>query len=370
MKIKYISLSFLILILLFFTGCTQNTQLHQKLMVQGIAVDMEDEEYMVTVQALDFQNPADKDEPNLKIVEVRGDSVFKALDEISKRTSLTAVYSQNLIVIIGEDVAKNGINNFIDFFIRHYEARPKVKLCVAEGKASEILSLKPDEKPDTKPIKAKDIHELIPEELNSDVLHFVGNLKSKISDPFMACLKAEEKAGKKSVVMNGIAIFKDDILTEFLKENLAFGFMLMKGVPKFGSCFVETEEAGDVTFTISKVSSKISAALDEDVPVFDINIKVGAYAFSMDKNFYTYEDEYIKNILKEKLSDKVSEFCRLVIDNIILNQSDILNFGKILKNSNPAYFKNIDKNWKEHLRKCRFNINKDVNVVITGKEPV
>ena len=59
MKIKRnIFALFFALVLLSLTGCAENSQLHQKLIVQGIGLDNSDEGYVITVQALDFKNPA------------------------------------------------------------------------------------------------------------------------------------------------------------------------------------------------------------------------------------------------------------------------------------------------------------------------
>ena len=95
-------ISFLLL-----TGCSEGRQLHQKLIIQGIGIDNSESGYLLTVQALDFKNPANEDEPNIKTIEVEGTSLVSALENISKKTSLTPVYSQNMIIIIGESIAKN-----------------------------------------------------------------------------------------------------------------------------------------------------------------------------------------------------------------------------------------------------------------------
>ena len=56
-----VCLSFLLL-----TGCSEGQQLHQKLIIQGIGIDNSENGYLLTVQALDFKNPANEDEPNIK----------------------------------------------------------------------------------------------------------------------------------------------------------------------------------------------------------------------------------------------------------------------------------------------------------------
>lgn len=368
MKIKKIVILAFVIPLIFLSGCSEQQQIHQKLVVQGISVDTAEKGYTVTVQALDFQNPISKDEPNVKIIEIKGVSLVEALENISKQTNLTPVYSQNLMLIIGEDVAKEGVDNFMDFFIRHFETRPKVKVCVTKGKASELFKLKLNQKP----LKAKNIHDLIPDELNSDILHFVSNLKNKISDPCAAWLDVISQNNEKTVYMKGVGVFSGDILKEFLEGDEAFGFMLLKGVPAFGSCVIKTDEAGEVTCLVNKISSKTNVDIENDTPVFNMDLEIEISTYSMDKKFDASFDENIKFLIENKFSERISIICESVIDKLIELESDVLSWGKILKNSHPQYFKSLNQDWQKYMKKCRcrYKINKKILVKMVGKEPL
>ena len=367
MRRKFLLILMLLMSMVFVSGCSGHQQLNQKLVVQGIGIDQSGEVYTVTVQALDFQNPIDEDEPNIKIVETQGNSLTEALDNISKRTSLRPVYSQNLILIVGEEAAKSGVNNFIDFFVRHCETRPKVEICVSKNKASEILKIKSGEKA----LKSKNIHDLIPIELNSDVLHFVSNLKNGKSDPWMAWLEIEDKNGIKDIHLKGVGIFKEDKLYDFLEGENAFGFMILKGVPKFDSCIVNSEEAGNVTCAIEKSVPKINVEISEDkIPKFNISLQISASTFSLDKNFYTHSFEDISQIVEKQLEEKINLICSNLVQKTLDSNLDLFEFSKILRNSNPNYFKQVQKNYRYLLSNLNFEITQKVKLKATGKEPV
>jgi spore germination protein KC len=356
----------LIIPVIFFSGCGESQQINQKLIVQGICVDNAEAGCAVTVQALDFQNPMSKDEPDIKIIEVTGISLVEALENILKQTNLTPVYSQNLIVILGESVAKEGVSDFMDFFVRHFETRPKVKICVTKGKACELFKLKLK----GKPVKAQNIHDLIPDELNSDILHFISNLKNKISDPCTAWLDIGTQANGNNACMRGAGIFSGDVLKEFLGGDEAFGFMLLKGVPKFGSCVIKTEETGEVTCTVDKISSKTSVSINSGVPVFNIVLEPEISVFSMDRKFDASFSESTRLLIRDKFSEKMSVVCEAVINKLMNLGSDPLNFGRILKNSYPEYFKNLNQEWSKYMKSCEYVIDKKTEVNIIGKEPL
>lgn len=361
--------SIFVIIILFFsfilTGCNYQ-QLNQKLIIQGIGVDKTKNEYQVTVQALDFQNPLNEDEPNTKIIETNGKTLLEALDNISKKTSLTAVYSQNLILVIGKDAAASGVNDFIDFFIRHCETRPKVKICVSNI-AKEVLKIKPSDKQ----VKSKNLHDLVPSVLNSDILHFVSNLKNKKSDPFAAYIEVNEENENKEVVLKGVAIFKDDKLNLLLDSDEAFGFMILKGVSDFGVCTINDSTLGDVTCKIQKVTPKIEVEiLENNILNFIINLNMNVSSFSFDKSFYMHQEEKTANLIENKLSEKIESICTKVMNKILKSEIDVFEFSKILKNFNPKYFKEIENTWKSILPNIHYTFKQKVKLEVTGKEPV
>ncbi len=368
MKIKkYLCLVIILVVSFILSGCVEQQQIYQKLIIQGIGIDCENKnEYIITIQALDFKNPVNEDEPNTKTFEIRGTSLAEALENISKQTSLTPVYSQNLIIVLGKKVAQNGINNFMDFFIRHCETRPKVKLCITEKEAANIFRVKSN----NKPIKAKDIHDLIPDELNSDILHFVSDLKSNISDSYMAWISPEFNSDGDKIKLNGIGVFSDDILKDFIEEDMARGFMILKCVPNFNAYNLNLDNIGDITCLINKSSNNTKAWVENDDINFEINLKSEAVVHSIDKKIDAYFYESIKNEISNSLCKTTEHFCKLIIDYEIKNGIDVLGWGRVLKNSNPHYFKNIEADWKEKIKKCKYKIVQTSEVKITGKEPI
>lgn len=357
-----------IMCLLMTCGCSGGQELHEKFIVQGIAVDKIDDRYKLTAQAYDFQTPKDEKEPSLRVVEVGGATLLEALENIKKKTSLTPVYSQNMVILMGENVAEAGVNNFMDFFIRHCEARPKVKLCVCSGEASNFLKIKQE---GDKVLKAQNIHDLIPDELNSDVMHFVGDICGKISDPYVAWLGLDEKKDPNGIAFKGVGIFDGDVLRDCIDNDEAYGFMIFKNIKNFSSCVVKNDYFGEVTCSVTSSKVDIVPEIEEGpYPVFRINMKVNMSAFAFDNDYQTGSTENdIKN-LESDISKRLKEMCESVLKRVLSLGLDIFGFGKILRNKNPDYFKSIGEEWKNLINKCEYNIDQEVKVSITGKEPI
>lgn len=354
--------------LIFLCGCSTGREVHEQLVIQGIAIDKEDAGYILTAQAYDFQSPKDEKEPSIRVIEVSGSTLPEALENITQKTSLNPVYSQNMVILMGESVANLGVNNFIDFFIRHCETRPKVKLCVCEGDASKFLKARRG----GELIKAQSIHDLISDELNSDVMHFVGNIRGEISDPYAAWIELNQNGENEfEVSFKGIALFHGDIIAGYLEEDEAFGFMLMKGISKFGSCVVFDDVFGEVTCTANKVAVKILSELRENLyPLFKIKLDIDMSAFSFDNKCGGSDDSNNMEKFNNNLETKIQDILQKSLAKIISIGSDAMGFGKILRNMHPEYFKNLNENWKNIMSKCSYEVTQNAALSITGKEIV
>ncbi|MBR6779504.1 MAG: hypothetical protein IKM24_00600, partial [Clostridia bacterium] len=142
MKILAIFLCFL----LTFTGCsaTVGTQLSNRLIIEAIGIDAQEDGFLVSVLALHTQqsNAANATEAQDSIGQVfsaKGKSLSEAFAQIDLVSGLVPLYSQTRVLIFGKEIAENEPMQALDFFIRNYTLRESILLAVADAKASEII---------------------------------------------------------------------------------------------------------------------------------------------------------------------------------------------------------------------------------------
>ena len=362
MKVNKIFLIFLMVASFFMAGCSNSIQMHERMVVQAIGVDLDELGYKITIQALDFKNPAGENEPSVKLMELRGKSLFEALENAKRETGLTPMYSQNLIVVIGKNLALIGTNSFLDFFIRHYEARPNVKICVSETSASDILSIKREKGN----IEAKEINELIPSSLKSDILNFVGRLKSEFSDPYCAYLRLKNESGVETLSMTGIAIFSSDKMVGIATEKVLLGVLATMGIDDLGIYNVYKENIGRVSLSIEKVKSKIKVNTDERKFYIDVKIKINALEVSPNYGVKIGKEE--QNLIENQFNEEIKSICEQAIKNSFNLNSDIFRLKKIILNNNTKYFKEHKDNLNENIKKFDLVINVKSLIDVTGTE--
>lgn len=357
-NLRNINLLLIFLFPIFFLifGIKKQNEIHEKLMIQGIGIDLdENENYKITVQAYDFKNPEDKNNPRIRTLECHGQSVSESLENLKKSTGLYPMYSQNRIIIFGSTLAKKGIKKAIDFFSRYYENRPSVKLRVAKEKAEDIIKSKID----GKIIKSSEIRDLVDEKSDTNILDFEKSICTPYSDPSMFILEKNEN----EIICENLAIFNNDSMIEIFDKYETMALMIIKNAPKIGIYSFKMKD-NLVSCNLENAKTKIKADIVDNIPVFYIESKLKAILLESYENFGDVKS--IESEIKNELNKNLKNLCEKSINKSLSNKCDIFKFGKILRNKNPKYFKSIE--WKNILGKIKFEINVSSEISVVGTD--
>lgn len=370
-NIKSLIIILLSICLLFtLSACGSSTELGQSLIVEGVAVDMtDDNNYAVTIQVFDAQSAKSDDTSTVDVIYSVGNSVSEAFSNASLQTGKDFLYSQNTILVIGEKtVTQNNLYDFMDFFVRNYQARPDVYVFIARGQGGDILSTKKDDKF----IPASSILELGTGgniKVESTVKQVVGDIKNDTSNPVITALSISDAYNDPTICEDGVAIFnQEDKLAGYLNDEEALGLSVIKGQGKGNSIYVELPNNKSATLNISDVKSDIDFKLIDDKPVYTINVDCDMDLYELDTvnlkenglNFYDveqYTDEKIKSICDEAIETTVYKY-----------NSDACNFGKVMLQKDKDYYENCKDNFSGTLTESSFEVNVKSKINITGQE--
>ena len=179
-------------------------------------------------------------------VSCTGESIFEAVRKLTHKTGNRLFVSHNQAVIFGNDIASEGLQKYIDFFLRAHEMRPTVLILIAEGRASDVM----DAKPDTEKFPAMNIAKLVKTYGYTSHLYKV-NMKD-----FSECLMCSEKAsfaplitvsdneGSKDVFVPGMAVFKNGKMVGKLGHGEVRGVLWVLGKVKSGVITVPSPDGG------------------------------------------------------------------------------------------------------------------------------
>lgn len=363
-----------LLSLFLFSGCNV-TQLHERMIVQGIGVDYAQGSYVVTMHVFDAVSAGQGSEggaDEVQILTAQGDSVLDAFTSITRQAGHEPLFSQNLVLILGEEVAKDGLEHVLDFFIRYYEARPDVNMFVARGLAADILNSEAD----GKRILAAQIEDLsqanglyaVPS--SSTVMHVAAALESETASPNIAVLK-KAKIGENDVISaDGTALFREGRMVGYLDHDQTRGMMLMMGETGGGTEVVEVEGVGRVTFSLGQNKSEITTTIENGLPVFTITVQTDANIYEIDRSIQEKLTGESFRSMNEALKQRLEEECRDALQTCMMeNRSDIFQFGKRILQTDPAYYReHVEGQWDTLMTKAQYHVQVEVSIERVGQE--
>ncbi|MGG1661068.1 Ger(x)C family spore germination protein [Brevibacillus sp. NRS-1366] len=148
MKKKLFLIPVCILIL---SGCWDRTEINDLAIITAVAIDMtKEKEVELSAQVFNPRSSSGGSTssgggsaPTTIMRTSKGVNIADAMSKMQSNIPRTIFWGHCKIYIYGEDLAKHGIIEFVDFLSRHPEPRNRAFMYVSKGKAKEILKLMP-----------------------------------------------------------------------------------------------------------------------------------------------------------------------------------------------------------------------------------
>lgn len=146
MKRRSLLICVLILMQIFVTGCWSRRELNDLAIAVGIGIDKIGDQYQVSAQVvLPSQIAGSKGgspQAPVNLYKATGNTVYEALRKITTVSPRKIYISHLRILVLGEDLAKEGINDVLDFMSRDTDTRNDYFIVVAkDAKAEDALKI-------------------------------------------------------------------------------------------------------------------------------------------------------------------------------------------------------------------------------------
>lgn len=389
MRTKWIMCTVIYLgLVLMLTSCWNSRELSDLAIVSAIGIDKvpEKDEYRVTFQvvnpsAMATNMGSSTGQAPITIYTATDRTLFTALRKTSKKASRQLFFAHNQLVIIGESMAKNGINDIFDLFERSHELRLTSTILISRSTdaASVLKVLLPIENlPAMGTVKknenaarvwgeSRDINafELINEIIGEGDLVISGI--RIIGDPEVGGGKANlEQTEVKSIIsMNGLGIFKDGKLKYWMDGSEARGTLWVQNKIVETSVNIDSDEGKAIGINIILSKTQIKVEMREGVPVFHVYIKEEGHV-NETKGFVNFSkrEELVK--LERELAKKTKDEVMQSLQVAQTMKSDIYNFGTELKRTNPKEWDTVKKDWDTLFAKGELDVHVEAFIRSTG----
>ncbi|MCA1029512.1 Ger(x)C family spore germination protein [Bacillus timonensis] len=301
-------------------------------------------------------------------VTIHGNSFFEVNREFNTRVDYLPFYEHLQVIIISEDVAREGIIKPLDLFLRDHEMRRRTTVFIAPGKAKDILKVNP---------KVDDFASIYLSRLpnnavrSSRILHIadLGDISESLHGKIDFVIP-RVIASKDEIKGAGSAVFKKDKLVGWLGEIDTIYVKWIRDNALGGLIVVESpkEKGSQVALEIKKIKTKVRPYIENGEIKMKIDTNVDANLAEVNhKDFYnTFSEEYISEV--EKIAEETSK--ERMANTIVYVQkefgTDIFYFHTMIKRYNPKEWEKVKDNWDELFPKMKTDITVNINIIMTG----
>ena len=344
--------------LLLLTSCLNGRELSDLAIVTGIGIDKVKgkDEFRVTFQVV---NPsatakstgATSGESTITTYSSSERTIFGALRKTSQKASRQLFFAHTQLVVVGEEMARNGIQDIFDIFERSHELRLTSTVLIARGTdAGSILKvLIPVESIPSVGLakKASNTAKLWGESRHITVFELIKTVSGEgdlsISgveiagdwEEGMKKTNLEQTQVKAQIVLTGLGVFKDGKLKGWMEGEEARGAVWVQNKLKESSVNIDAnDDHKAIAINVILSKTKIKTDFEGEVPVLHVSIQEegkvdetqGFVDLSKRKEIAKLEDK-LEAVTKAEALESLKAAQRM--------KSDIFNFGNELKRTHP-----------------------------------
>lgn len=370
-------------LILFLSGCYDYKELNDYAIVTGVAIDKAKGKYEVSVlisNSSKTSSDAESKESDIVVYSGYGDTIFEAFKDIGLSSPKEIYIGSFSILLISENIAKEGINNVIDVFLRYPNSRKSFYIAIVkEDKAKDVLKIMtplanfPSQNISNNlasstalqgTIRKVSFNELLSILVQDGIDPTINSIKiigNKNNGFKQSNLETTEP--KTNIKLSDLAIFKNYKLVDFANYEESLGINFINKNMKDAYLKIKYND-GFVVIDTTRVNSNIKIDLKKNIPKINISIKGEARITEANGNIKLTEYKTIENL--QKLSNKrIKKIVNKAITKAKINNADIFGFGLKYYHKYPKYFKKNEKKWDKIFKNLEVNTN--VKIILKNK---
>lgn len=372
----------IILILLAFgvVGCGKQ-DINKLVLVSAMGFDKDDDGFKLVAQVVN-RNILIPDPPQVSpvfVVTSKGQTVFECVRNLNDLLP-NRVYLINLqLVIFSEEIAKEGIKDYVHFFMSFPEAQHVYNVLITKGITAEeflrqmsVFSLFPTrtliDKLETsvdyygfgKKTFVEMLYTSVMSETDTLVLSSVevtGNLEEGESVDQNKKTKIATE-----IKISDLAVFEGDKLKGWLNKEESVSYNFVRGEIKRTIITVDGEEDNKISSVVNNASSKVKVELVNNNPKARIDLKLSAYIIEDSKGKLEIDTDYCQGVrvgIERKIKENINKCIEKAKNEL---EIDIFNIADLLYKKYPKWWNENKENYKEIFKNMEIEVNVEVTI--------
>ncbi|KRF06868.1 hypothetical protein ASG89_18660 [Paenibacillus sp. Soil766] len=388
---RWIILLLITIMLIVNSGCSNHIELNKLGIISAIAFDLdENNQWVLTFQIIIPKSTQSKSgggssQSPVTVFSSKGKTIQEAIQKSDLEAPRHLFFSHTRVIIISQRVAKYGVNQILDAYLRSYESRENTNVLLSDGDAKHVLEiLTPlesipgnaisnlvSEQADrlTNLVPSK-MHELISTMTNPTASSTVPEIKITGQREGQDSLDALKETRKSTVLkLDRVGVFKEDKFAGWLSRNESIGIPWitnkMKKMTIVFSCEGETQSENLSSFLVEQSHTNLNPKITDGNLFMSVEIEAKGNLNETACNLKLKEPKtlrklelYIQGQIKNDVEDSFQAAKRL--------KADILGFGDKFHESYPQDWKELSKNWEKEFADISLDVKVHVTIRRTG----
>lgn len=372
---------------LFVGGCYGRIELDNLGIIVAMGIDKEENGFVMTlhiIRPIPSGNGVAMQEETIWVGTSTGQTLFDASKNFRARAAARFTWMHNRIIIIGEEAAKDGFHDILDFLTRNREIREKSWMIITQGKAKDALQVTPE----LQPTFYEQVQGLIDnqEEWAKQETNRIKEIAISLSNPYRDIATArmilispdvmgahEEESDQmtqatiqKGLLLDGAAVIKGTKLAGWLSKTETRSLLFLEGRAEEALIVVPFND-GRVSVEVGGVESKITPVFKGGKPLVKVEIS-GVGRLAETDVMVDFVDLESNAKLERLLGQRIAGEIRNSIDKFQGEyNADILGIGDMYYRNHTKWWRKNKNRWFKGLyQEVEFDIRVDVNIDNSG----
>jgi|GEM_PF-4239249 len=307
----------------------------------------------------------------VSIYTAEGSSMFEAIQKFHPYTDRIMFWGQVNYMIIGEDTAKLGINKYLDLFARDHEIKQNMKILVAQGMTAneliKVTDLKQSPLDDTLTSLFSDGKNISSnnEVSTLDYLQMISSDKSCLYLPSVKTTekmeKKEKDEDKKLVMLDGYAIFKEDVLEGFVEGSMAKGMNWLINDSNAGYMTLYDKEGKIVVVELTGCKHSFEVNYDSKIPKVKIKVEctTNIVEYHGKEDIFTHDEI---GDLMEQQNEIIENEVLEIVDYLQKVKIDVLGINDEIYHKYPIKTKDYEDIWPDIFAETDISVKAETTI--------
>jgi spore germination protein KC len=374
---------------IFVTGCWSRRELNDLAIAVGIGIDKIGDQYQVSAQVvLPSQIAGSKGgspQAPINLYKATGHTVYEALRKITTVSPREIYISHLRILVLGEDLAKEGISDVLDFMSRDTETRNDYFIVVArDAMAADALKILTslEKIPAVRLFSSLETSEKQWAPTSTVTLGtLITELVTKGKQPVLTGVVIEGNVGVGETPKNvetvdsptelkysGLAVFKEDKLIGWLTQEESKVYNYLTNKVRNTVFYIQCPEGKKVSLEVFEARSEMKGSMQSDKPEITIEQHLEVDVGEVQCRNLNLTDTKTITELEQIANKKVMNLFETTIKKVQNEyKSDIFGFGEVIHRSNPQAWKKLRDDWDQTFANLPVKIKADIKIRQVGK---